>query len=438
MIFSELNLPRLRNVDTPAVRTAVRLLGMVILFCVFLGATSHGSDAQGHGEYAKNPSDAIIVETHAPGPAKTEDKLAAEKLEIAKLTAVGLEMWKIGDINSAERAFGSVLNMSVSAELKRPLLLQLEELYQEAGANLKVIAILEKYVAVFPEDPELPNYLMRLGLLYREQGAYEMATARFFQILNATMRSPTDELDSHRRLAMKARLEIAETFDARGLPNEARKYYSHLQVLDLDPADRERVHFRGAELQYELKQWEPAAAELAKFLETYPESDHALEARYLYAKSLHQLGRTEEAVREVVAVLQSQQDTDDLEKAQKAAYWQRRTGNELANKLYERGDFIGALAVYQALARASEKPAWRWPAVYQVGLCFERLNHPERAAEAYRLILAPESAPADDTELSESLESVRSMAEWRLEHLDWIEDYGKRLQILMAENTAIQ
>jgi hypothetical protein len=30
------------------------------------------------------------------------------------------------------------------------------------------------------------------------------------------------------------------------------------------------------------------------------------------------------------------------------------------------------------------------------------------------------------------------MAEWRLAHLDWVEDYGKRLQILMAENTAIQ
>jgi tetratricopeptide (TPR) repeat protein len=153
---------------------------------------------------------------------------------------------------------------------------------------------------------------------------------------------------------------------------------------------------------------------------------------------LQQLGRSEEAVQEVVAVLQSQQNADDFEKAQKVAYWQRRTGNELANKLYERGDFMGALAVYQALARASETPAWRWPAVYQVGLCFERLNHPERAVEAYKLILAPESAPPGDTKLSESLESVRSMAEWRLAHLDWVEDYGKRLQILMAENPAIQ
>jgi tetratricopeptide (TPR) repeat protein len=149
--------------------------------------------------------------------------------------------------------------MGVPAELKKPLILQLVELYEAAGANLKVIAILEKFVSVFPEDPDLPNYLMRLGLLYREQGAYETATARFFQVLNTTMRSSTDELDSYRRLAMKARLEIAETFDVRDLPNEARKYYSRLQVLDLDPSDRERVHFRGAELQYQLKKRKPSA-----------------------------------------------------------------------------------------------------------------------------------------------------------------------------------
>jgi TolA-binding protein len=234
---------------------------------------------------------------------------------------------------------------------------------------------------------------------------------------------------------MKARFEIAETFADQGDIDEARKYYSRLQLLDLDPADRERVAFRGPQLEHALKHWSEAESGLNKFIHDFPQSGYLPEAHYLRAKSLEALGRKPEAVQEVIALLRGDEPKEP-ERARQADYWKRRTGNELANQFYEQGDFLGALSIYQALARVNGDPSWSWPAVYQVGLCFERLKMPSRAAEAYRAIINPDPAPPAGTKLTETLVSLRDMAKWRLEHLDWVEDFGKRLQGLSAGKTA--
>jgi hypothetical protein len=72
-----------------------------------------------------------------------------------------------------------------------------------------------------------------------------------------------------------------------------------------------------------------------------------------------------------------------------------------------------------------------------VGLCFERLHLPQRAAEAYKVIVAPEAAPAGaQGPLSDTLVSLQGMAKWRLDHLDWIEQFENKLQVLTAGNPA--
>jgi tetratricopeptide (TPR) repeat protein len=295
----------------------------------------------------------------------------------------------------------------------------------------KTISVLEKFRMAFADDPAVPEQLLRLGRLYREAGAVETATARFFAVLNSTLNVAPSELEGYRRFAMKARLEIAETYAMQGKVEEARKYYNRLQVLELEPEDRELVVFRAGQTKHRLGQWLAAEFDLRGFLHEYPESRYMPEARCLRAKALEELGQRDDAVAEVLELLRAP-DPGDPARVRIAAYWKRRTGNELANRFYEQGDYGGALSIYQALARASEDPAWRWPAVYQIGLCFERMNMPQRAAEAYRVIV---DAPAADKP-AESLASVQSMARWRLEHLDWIEDFGKRLQGLATPVTA--
>jgi hypothetical protein len=81
--------------------------------------------------------------------------------------------------------------------------------------------------------------------------------------------------------------------------------------------------------------------------------------------------------------------------------------------------------VYQKLAELNDAPNWRGPTVYQIGLCFERLRHQARAREAYRYIIdkIPASAPAADGDsiVGMNLATLRDMAQWRLDNLDWLE-----------------
>jgi tetratricopeptide (TPR) repeat protein len=306
------------------------------------------------------------------------------------------------------------------------------KLYQGGDRPVRAIAVMEKFLRTYPDDPEHASLTMQLGLLYRETGAYAAATSRFYRVLNATMRQGQDNLDVRRRLATKARLEIADTYMTQGNFEEARRFYSLLQLLDLDPTDRERVEFREGQLHHELRLWQQAERSLGAFLQTHADSIFAAEARYLRAQSLKELGRKDEAVQEVVALLRQQEESGDPARQRTVSYWKRRTGNELANTFYNQGDILGALAIYQALARASSEPSWRWPAVYQVGLCFERLHLPERAAEAYQLIVAPDPAPPADQPLSETLVSLQGMAQWRLEHLNWVKEFEGSLQSVTA------
>ena len=378
-------------------------------------ATSHGV-APAHGGQAATRAAEIL------GRPEVVDDFAES----------GRRFWQAGDHAAAEKAFMRALTANVPVEKKRSLVLEMADLYRRSDQLTKAAAVLEKFVKTYPSDREMPQVLLQLGAVYRDLGAYSMATARFFQVLNSTLRVSDEDIPEYRQLAMKARLEIAETYAVQGNLTEAEKYFSRLQLLELEPADRERVLLRGAQMQFTLKQWLAAEKAMAGFAAAHPESPHLAEVRYMRAKALEELGRKQEAVDEVVALLQMA-PPGEAEAARAAAYWKRRCANELANGFYEQGDFLGALAVYQALARASMDPTWRWPAIYQIGLCFERMDMPHRAAEAYDAILAKDAAPAPGMKLPESLVSLQEMARWRRSHLVWIEDKGKQLESLAGE-----
>ncbi len=394
-------------------------------------ATGHGTvpaavaPAPGHAAPAHVPVVPAPALAHGDGKLEVVDDFAES----------GRRFWQAGDFVSAEKSFTRALTAKVPVEKKRDLVLEMAGLYRGANQLPKAAAVLEKFIKTYPNDRDVPQVLLQLGAIYRDLGVYSMATSRFFQVLNSTLRVTDEDIPEYRKLAMKARLEIAETYAIQGDLPEAEKYFSRLQLLDLEPADRERVLLRGAQMQFTLKQWLGAEKALASFLAASPESPHVAEVRYMRAKALDELGRKQEAVDEVVALLKMQAP-GEADAAKSTAYWKRRCANELANRFYEQGDFLGALAVYQALARASMDPSWRWPAIYQIGLCFERMDMPQRAAEAYDAILAPGTAPTDGTKLPESLVSLQDMAKWRRSHLVWIEDAGKQLQSLSADKPA--
>ena len=385
----------------------------------------HG-DTEGHEEEGAPSNRIVIVEPRV----KLDPELAAE--EVLSYYESGYEKWQGGDIVFAEKYFAAALGVLGDIPEKENVLSNMGALYNERGMFVKAAAVYERLIREFPEGRKLPDIYMELGMIYRKLGALELAIAKFFSVMTSSLNISFDQMEKYKALTLSAKIEIARTHKLGEQFRESYDMYKDLLRLDLRASEHIAIHYEICYLLFELEDYQKGLSQMKLFLELYPESYHFSEIRYLLAKSYERLDRKPEALQEVVQILQRE---SDAEKAQPeiADYWKQRTGNELANVFYEKGDYRSALAIYQALARYSDQPEWRWPAIHQIGLCFERLGLPEKAKMAYAEILEPASGPVDGEALTDSLESLLSMAKWRLEHLNWEDDLMARLNVLRTQ-----
>ncbi len=342
-----------------------------------------------------------------------------------------------GDSALSEKLFNQILRLAAPEKQKRSaILLMGRDLEEKQKQSAKAAVIYEQFVNLFPSDPETPGTLLRLGKIYRENGAYGSALNKFYSVLYSSLQVKTGE--EYTDSSLRAKMEIAHTHFASGDYKAAAELYSRLKLIKMTQAEASEVAFRSAYISYLSGQYTNSLTGAESFLSTYPISPLAPEAQYLRVQSLRALGRKEEAMKETIKLLQAGREFGKKKPAV-WAYWQRKTGNDIANELYESGDTLGALSVYQRLADLNEAPNWRGPTVYQIGLCFERLRYHARAREAYRYIIdkIPASAPAGDGDavVGLNLATLRDMAQWRLDNLDWLEKTEQELYPLLDKET---
>jgi TolA-binding protein len=403
--------------------------------CVCLGASAQGSTTP-VSEHAAVQPEATPAEPAHPAvnlPEATEaqpDEIGRSLLVLAK------RMAERHDNDAAETAYTEVLGSPVSDEVTEAALIGYAEFLRSNGHDTRAAAIYEKFLSAYPASQQATMVLIDLGRTLRDMGAFNLSLARFYAVLNSTLAITPENIQRYRDLAQLAKFEIAETYYQQGDYASAGKFFGRIKLLDLPPADRARATFREAYaflLDGKLEQAIPA---LRLFLENFPKSDSAQEARYLLCISLRRLGRTQEALTETLTLLRSAKASANNDN-ESWTYWQRRTGNQLANDFYEQGDFSSALTIYQTLAELRSAPAWRWPALYQIGLCYERLRQADRAAATYRDILA-ESAAAQKagTTPNGPASEVRGMAEWRLGQIDWTGDVEKSVHNFKLQQQA--
>lgn len=366
-----------------------------------------------------------------PEPAPPARKRATD--EIHGLLNLGVSLTERGDYQAAEIAYRQVLNApkAGATELKTALL-GLAHMHRRQGALTKATAIYERFLKDYPGDDRTPDALLELGRTLRGLGVYKLALARFYNVINSTLKLPGEGFERYQVLAKTAQFEIAETHFMAGEFAEANKFYTRLRLLDLAPSDRARAHFKAG---YALRlQGEPesAVATLRAYIDQWPEDENVPEARYLLAVTLRELKRPQEAFAATLELLRTEKSRVAAD-PKRWAYWQRRTGNHLANDFFETGDTLNARAIYAGLLELSPEPAWRLPITYQLGLCYERLGITDRARMSYQVIVdaAGETPPADFAELSK-------MAKWRIEHLEWRERIGRQISTFFGPAAARQ
>lgn len=351
------------------------------------------------------------------------------------LVNLGNSLTERGDFAAAEIAFRRVMNdRTFPLADQCDALLGLARMYRRQAMFTKAVATYEKFLKLYADDARVPDALLELGRSQRAMGAYKNAINRFYNVINSTLKLPPESYDHYQLLAKTAQFEIAETYFEIGEFKEAAKFFDRLRLLDLAPEDRARAHFKSAGSLLNAGELEAAATKLSQFLDQWPADTNVPEARYLLALTLRKLDRAEEALAITLALLRSEQGNASAD-PKGWAYWQRRTGNQLANDFFQNGDTLSAVAIYESLAQLSDDPGWRLPIIYQSGLCYERLRQHERAAKAYQGIIEAVAHPKPKATLTPELTELARMAQWRIGQLDWSDKTEQQLNQFFSSNT---
>lgn len=379
-------------------------------------------DAHAEGEHEPANPDAVISPHDIP-PEKAvplRPKLSQE--EISSLLKLGTALTEREDYDAAEIAFHQVLSSTVPGpEDTKSALLGLARMHRRQGLLTKAAAIYEKYLKEYPGDMRSPDALLELGRTLRAMGSHKMAITRFYSVINSTLKMPGEGFEHYQLLARTAQYEIAETHFQAGNFTEANKFFSRLRLLDLAASDRARAHFKASYSLFLGGNLEAAATALRNYLEQWPNDENVPEARYVLAMSYRGLKRPQQAFAVTLDLLRAEQARNG-NNAQRWSYWQRRTGNLLANDFFESGDALSAQVIYAALADLSPEPAWRLPVTYQLALCYERMGMTAEARAAYERIVT-QSADATAADLVE----LGRMASWRRDQLAWRTDLDQQM-----------
>ncbi|PTX90864.1 tetratricopeptide repeat protein [Opitutus sp. ER46] len=337
------------------------------------------------------------------------------------------------DYEAAEIAYRQVLNSSdADVRATKSALLGLGHMHRKKGEFTKAAAIYERFLADYPGDERMPDALLELGRTLRDMGAYKLAIARFYSVINSTLKVAGEDFERYQVLAKTAQFEIAETHFAAGEYEEANKYYTKFRLLDVAPVDRARAHFKAADALRREGKLDAAVTAFRAYIEQWPDDENMPEARYLLAMTLRDLKRPQEAFAVALDLLRA-------EKARVATapkrwlYWQLVTGNQLANEFFDQGAIVDAHKIYSALLELSPDLSWRLPITYQLGLCFERLGSVERARDSFQSVIDLAGAkPAPQyAELAE-------MAAWRIEHLAWRDRVTREVSSFFDSTTGKQ
>lgn len=383
---------------------------------------------QGHAQAPEKKRASVEHDVTAYLPAtppkhdRSSSVQALTEEEIASVLRIAEAASAKADFQSAEIGYRQVLSAHAKPEQDRQSLLGLARIYRRQNELTKAAAVYEKLLKEFPGDAILPTVYLELGRTQRALGAYRLAIGRFYSVINSTLKLPENGADAYRQLARTAQFEIAETHFMSGDYAEAARFYTRLKLLDLAPVDRARAHFKSLYAHYLGGDYEKAASGLKQYLDQNPLDENVPEARYLLSVALRRLNRNQESLAVAIDLLKSEQARDAAD-PKRWAYWQRKTGNQLANEFYEQGDASSALAIYTNLASIDATPGWRLPVYYQIGLCYERLRSDDRAREFYgKVIEGSKTGPA-----SPEITGLADMAAWRLKHLDWQQSTDRQI-----------
>jgi len=318
------------------------------------------------------------------------------------------------DHASAEKMLVRILDEEPPPEFQRATMFELALVAQEQMKLARAQQIFAQYIQLFPQDPTVPEVLLRQGLIFRQMGAYNMAIGKYYAVMNSALGLKLDQFDYYKRLVLQAQTEIADTYFVQGKFVEASDFFGRILKQNTAELNRAQIYYKLIHCLASLGKHTEVTTQARAFYEKHLDATEIAEVYYLSAASYKALGRTREAHAEVLRLLKSQASSVKTN-PENWIYWQQRAGNDIANQLYIEGDYINALELYTHLAALNSASIWQIPIWYQVALIYERLGQEKKAVEKYTDIIAR----AKEVDDAPSVKTVVEMARWRKEQIDW-------------------
>jgi tetratricopeptide (TPR) repeat protein len=371
-----------------------------------------------------NPGGAARPAQASPSKIPPEEHQTPAQIaeEIKGLLRLGAKLSDREDYDTAEIAYWQILNrplLTVTDE--KSALLALAHMLRKKGdppSLTKAAAIYEKFVKEFADDEQVPQALLELGRTFRDMGVYQLAINRFYSVINSTLKFSPQDFHQYELVAKTAQFEIAQTYFDEGNYAEAGKFFGRVRLLDLAPQDRARAQFMAASSEQLAGNLSSAVTILQAFLVQSPDDANVPEARFLLATTLRQLKRPQEALAVTLDLLRDERSRTGND-PKTWLYWQRRTGNQVANDFFQSGDTFNALVIYKGLRDLAPDTGWRLSVAYQIALCYERLFQFDEARTTYQTIIDSATERAGTPPPSDEVKEMGRMAAWRLAHMEW-------------------
>jgi len=317
---------------------------------------------------------------------------------------------------TAEPILVNLLNSGSPDVIQQSALLELALVAQDENNLVRAEQIYAQFVARWPSDKRAPEIFLHQGQLFRQMGLNSLAFAKFYSVMTAALAVKNDQLDYYQKLVLDAQMEIAETHYQSGRFTEAADFYSRLLKQNNPALNHAELQFRLIRSLQASGNQEETAAQATDFLNRFPNSPNQPEVRFCLAVALKELGRNSESLQQVLALLKEEK-VQSKDHPEVWAYWQERTGNEIANQLYREGDYPKALDIYLSLEQLDRTTAWQLPLRYQIGMTYERLLQPQLAMQSYSNIVSRQTDLG--TNASPGLKAMVDMANWRIGFLKW-------------------
>ena len=256
----------------------------------------------------KHPSvpaaaEATVARAKSPSPASELDALVSSNLvqtgsrvknpapkDYQLHIDAARQMRRNLDYAAAGKMLVKLLENELPPEFKRAALFELALLAQEEKQLSRAQQILAQYMKLFPDDPTVPEVLLRQGLIFRQMGTPNMAIAKFYAVMNTSLGLKLEQFDYYKRLVLQAQTEIADTYYGQGKYAEAADFFG--RILKQNPVDlnRAQIHFKLIRCLSSLGRHIEVIAQCESFFDKEPDAAELPELRFVCASSLKQLG----------------------------------------------------------------------------------------------------------------------------------------------------